>query len=275
MLQSVVLETANPMTLKIGDADPDELLVLTSISGLEPADVTLFTGDFARDGGYYQGRRVGQRNPVFNFKINPNYKENIDASDARTLLYRQFLDPLPDSDAVQVRLIDDRNPDRYLICYTEKFPADIFVQKPTAQISTLCVDPYLKSVDPTTGISGGGGWVNVPINYDGTADTGISFAGAATSPTPRITIENNGVKMILEKPGGFDPSVDNEEFEISTTIGNRYIFFDGVDRMAYLQDASWVYLTQASNNLRIYGTVPGDGKATITSYQYRSAWWGI
>jgi hypothetical protein len=33
MLQQVVLETANPMTLEIGNADPNEILILTSISG--------------------------------------------------------------------------------------------------------------------------------------------------------------------------------------------------------------------------------------------------
>lgn len=272
MLQTVVLETANPMTLEIGDADPDELLILTSISGLDPADVTLFTGDFARDGGYYQGRRVGQRNPVFNFKINPDYKNNIDASDARALLYRQFLDPQPDSDAVQVRLVDDRNPDRYLFCYTEKMPSDIFVQKPTAQVSTLCVDPYLKSVIETSGVNAGG-WLTIPVVYDGTADTGIQVTMKIVVATTQVILNNNGNLMKLVKS---TPFTVGDIIEIDTVIGSRSIKLNGVDIMALLTgDSEWISLTQANNILRVYGTVPSDGLAVATAYSFRSAWWGI
>lgn len=272
MLQTVVLETANPMTLAIGDADPDELLILTSISGLDPADVTLFTGDFARDGGYYQGRRVGQRNPVFNFKINPNYKDDIDASDARAILYRQFLEPEVDSDAVQVRLVDDRNPDRYLFCYTEKLPADIFVQKPTAQVSTICVDPYLRSVNATVAANAQG-WLTAPVQYDGTADTGFQVTIKVVIPTSQVILSNNGLFMKLVKG---TPFVAGDIITIDTTKGNRSIKLNGVDIMALLTgDSSWLYLGQVSNTLRAYGTTPSDGIATVTAYSYRSAWWGI
>lgn len=271
MLQSVVLETANPMILEIGEADPDELLILTSISGLSPADVTLFTGDFARDGGYYQGRRSGRRNPVFNFKINPDYANDIDASDARAILYRQFYEPQPDSDAVQVRLVDDRNPDRYMFCYTEKMPADIFVQKPTAQVSTICVDPYLKSVVETTA-SNPGGWLTVPLTYDGTADTGIQVTIKVVTATDQVILENNGVLMTLLKPSLF--AID-DIITIDTVQGQRYIRLNGVDVMALLDGSDWVYLTQASNSLKVYGAIPGDGRAVVTEYTYRSAWWGM
>lgn len=272
MLQSVVLETANPMILRIGDVDPDELLILTSISGLDPADVTLFTGDFARDGGYYQGRRVGQRNPVFNFKINPNYKDDVDASDARAILYRQFLEPQVNSDAVQVRLIDDRNPDRYLFCYTEKLPSDIFVQKPTAQVSTICVDPYLKSVIETSATNAGG-WLTAPIIYDGTADTGIQVTIKVVSSTSQIMLENNGLFMKLVK---LTPFFAGDIVTINTVNGSRSVKLNGVDIMAILTgDSKWLYLGQAANSLKAYGSAPSDGKAVVTAYSFRSSWWGI
>lgn len=59
MLNQVILQSSSPMTLDIDNADPEEILILKSISGLTPADVNLFTGEYARNGGYYQGRRVG------------------------------------------------------------------------------------------------------------------------------------------------------------------------------------------------------------------------
>lgn len=270
MLQQVVLETASPMTLEIGNADPDEILILTSISGLSPADVVLFTGEFAGNGGYYQGRRVAGRNPVFNFKINPDYVNDIDASDVRDILYRQFLDPQADSDGVQVRLVDDRRPDRYLICYTEKFPSDIFSKDTKAQISTLCVDGLLKSVDVTSAANTGG-WLTVPITYDGSADTGIQLSVKVVSATSTVIIENNGRLMTLE--GTF---VADDVIEINTVIGSRSIKLNGDDIMAALTaDSTWLYLTQAANLFKVYGVVAGDGLAVATEYTYRSEWWGI
>lgn len=270
MLQQVVLESANPMTLEIGNADPNEILILTSISGLSPVDVQLFTGEFARSGGYYQGRRVGMRNPVFNFKLNPNYALDIDVSDIRDLLYRQFLEPTANGDGLQVRLVDDRRPDRYFIGFTEKFPTEIFVKEPTAQISMLCVDPFLKSVDEISR-SQIGGWLTLPINYDGSADTGIELTIQVVGATPQITIENNNQTMILDYP-----FLLGDEVTINTIEGSRYIRRNGVDIMVALRAGSdWIQLTQASNLLQIYGENPSDAFASIREYTYRSEWWGI
>lgn len=272
MLQKVVLETANPIEFEIGEVDPDELIILTSISGLDPADVTLFTGDLSGDGGYYQGRRTGHRFPIFNFKINPNYAENADASDARAILYRQFLEPQPESDAVQVRLVDDRNPDRYLFCYAEKFPADIFAKKPTAQVSTVSVDPYLKSVEPKSAINPGG-WLVVPLVYDGTADTGFEVTIRVVSSTNQVVLENNGSRMILNRATPFPAG---SIIKINTIKGSRSIRLNDVDIMASLTgDSKWLYLSQASNTLKTYGLTASDGKTVVTAYSFRSSWWGI
>lgn len=270
MLQQVILETANPMTLEIGDVDPDEILILASISGLSPTDVTLFTGDYARSGGYYQGRRTGMRNPVFNFKLNEDYANNIDISDVRDILYRQFLEPQPDGDAVQVRLVDDRRPDRYMLCYTEKFPTEIFAKEPRAQISTISTDPYLFSVDETVA-SNPGGWLTVPVAYDGSADTGLQLTIRVIGATDTVIIENGTQQMILE--GSF---VADDVITIDTILGSRSIKLNDVDVMAALVAGSdWIYLTQASNSVRIYGEVPSDGLAVVTEVRYRSEWWGI
>lgn len=270
MLQQVIVESANPILFEIGNASPDELLVCTSISGLDSADIVLFTGDFAQKGGYYQGRRVGKRNPVFYFKINPNYAEDVDASDARDILYRTFLEPQADTDGVQIRLVDDRRPDRYFIGYTEKLPADIFTARPTAQVSMVCVEPMLKSVDATTA-ENPSGWIAVPISYDGSADTGIWLKARVVADTAQIKIENNSQQMVLQ--GEF---LANDIIEINTNHGQRMVRRNDEDVMATLTlDSDWLSLKQATNQMRIYGFFPGDGLAVVTEYSYRSEWWGI
>lgn len=272
MLQQVILQSSSPMTLDIDNADPDELIILKSISGLSPADLTLFTGDFARDGGYYQGRRATKRNPVFNLKLNPNYVDDISVSDARELLYRVFLEPQSLTDGLQVTLIDDRKPDRYFVCYTEKWDGELFEQKPVAVISTICVDPYLRSVNETVG-DNPGGWVSTPFAYDGSADTGIEVTMKVTSITNQVVMDINGQKMTLSKPSNF---AINDIIVINTTTGSRKITLNGADVMALLTASSkWIGLTNPDVVLSTYGTVPADGKAVITGYKFRSAWWGV
>lgn len=272
MLQQAILQSASPMTLDIASADPNEVLILTSISGLSPADLTLFTGDFARTGGYYQGRRVTKRNPVFNFKLNPDYVNDIDVSDVREGLYSVFLEPQALTDGLQVTLKDNKKPDRYFIGYTETFPADIFTDKPTAQISMLCVDPYLRSVTPVL-VNIPAGVVSTPFDYEGSADTGFQATIKVATAGTQVVLDLNGQTMVLNKPTNF---AVNDLITINTLEGSRSIKLNGVDVMAYLSGASkWLQLTKKANVLKAYGTASGDGKAVITSYGYRAAWWGV
>ena len=272
MLTSAVLQTATPMTLNIETVSPDEILVLKSISGLTSTDVTLYVGDFASYGGYYQGRRPGKRNPVMTFKINPDYKNNVEASDIRETLYRMFHEPTLGSDGVQVLLKDDRKPDRYFIGYTEKIDADHFDKKQEAVVSMICTDPLLKSANTTTA-SDAVGWVSTNINYDGSADTGIELTLKVKTATTQIVVDINGVTMTLSKAAGF---AVNDTIYINTNIGSRAIKQNGTDVMATLVSTSkWLQLTQPVNTFKTYGTAVGDGKVALMSYIFRSAWWGV
>ncbi len=269
MLTKAIVESSTPIEFNIENADPDEILILTSISGLSKAGAGLFTGEFAREGGYYQGRRAKQRNPVMNFKINPDYKNDIEVSDVREMLYRQFMDPHPDSDAVQVRLIDDRKPDRYFIGYTEDIEADMFEKEIKAQVSMLCTDPYLRSVEESSGINVKG-WFVSPIIYEGSADTGLEMEFKVLEVCTRLTIKNNAQSMVIE-----GPLLPGDVVTVNTSEGSRYIRRNGEDVMVRLQGNSWVALKQASNVMTIYSEVPNDGKVALTGYRYRAAWWGI
>jgi hypothetical protein len=270
MLTQAIVQSSTPMVLDIESVDPDEILICTSISGLSRAGATLFTGEFARAGGYYQGRRPKARNPVMNFKLNPDYVNDIEVSDVREMLYRQFMDPHADSDAVQVTLIDDRKPDRYFIGYTEDIEADMFEKEIKASVSMFCTDPFLRSAAETTE-SNVGGWFTYPIAYEGSADTGLEMDFKILGSTNQLTIVNNAEEMILD--GAF---VAGDVVSINTSEGSRKVQLNDEDVMVRLRSGSdWIQLKQASNTLTMYGSALGDGKVAMTSQKYRAAWWGV
>lgn len=277
MLTQVIVQSSTPMTLKVEDIVPTEILFLKGITGLSPEGLTLFTGDFARDGGYYQGRRIGQRNVVFTFKLNPDYTNNVETSDIRELLYKTFLEPLPASDAVQVLLDDDRKPDRYFIGYCEAINTDMWSQTQEAQVSLLCVDPYIRSSALTT-FTDASGVISTPFTYDGSADTGLKFQIKVATANQNIFVKINNDIMQLQHPTTY---AINDIIDVDTSIGTRSIKLTRsavtTDVMAHLQTTGvpWLQLKEAANTISTYGTTAADGKTKIMSYSYRSAWWGV
>jgi hypothetical protein len=271
MLQEVVLQTTPPKTFAIDAVDPDEIIIVKSISGLDPAALTLFTGDFARDGGYYQGRRSEQRNPVFNLKLNPDYAADVAVSDIREMLYGWFLEPSATSDGLQVVLKDDRRPDRYFTGYTENIPSDIFTNEPTAQISMLCVDPWIWSLAPVTETLAAG-WTTRTLPYQGSKQAGFQMTLLVKTATNQVIIDLDGVKMTLNKSFAV-----NDVITINTSKGFRYIRQNGSDIMVTLSStSSWLLLRKGSPNLlKIHGGVENDGKVVMTDYIFQDAWWGI
>lgn len=271
MLQTVILETEEPMSLSIGDADPDELLIVKNFSGLTAADVVLFTGDFSKEGGYYQGRRNGRRNPVLTLKLNPNYADDIDVSDIRDMLYQNFLEPLLDDDGVQIRLVDDRRPDRYLICYTETMPTDVFSKTTDVQISMICVDPYLLSVDTVNEVAPGDGYLSFPLEYAGSAKIGMTMLLTITSDTDYVYLANGSNEMVM-----YGPFLTGDTINLNTILRQRFIEVNGIRRIAVLQAGSkWLTLRRGTNALAVTGDGHTSGLVAITEYGYQEAWHGI
>lgn len=277
MLTQVVIQSSSPTTLNVEDIDPDEILILKNITGLSAKGLTLFTGDFARDGGYYQGRRAGKRNPVFTFKLNPNYAIDIEVSDIRELLYKMFLQPQVGSDAVQVLLKDDRKPDRYLIGYTEDIDTEMWSKEQSAMVSMICTDPYLRSAALTSFVDASG-VISTPFTYDGSATTGLKFQIKVATANQNIFVKINNDIMQLQHPTTY---AVNDIIDVDTSVGSRSIKLTRsavtTDVMAHLQTSGvpWLQLKEAANTISTYGTTAADGKTKIMSYSYRSAWWGI
>jgi hypothetical protein len=92
----------------------------------------------------------------------------------------------------------------------------------------------------------------------------------------------NGFSDIVTLPNATDimtlecTLVHGVILEVRTIQGQRSIKLNGVDRMSLLTSGpNWLQLKQQGNVLKSYGEASGDGKAVITSYSYRAAWWGI
>lgn len=270
MLTKVIVQTSTPVTFNVESVDPDEILVIKSISGLSRAGAELFTGEFARSGGYYQGRRAKKRSPLFNFRINPNYEKNILANDVRELLYRTFMEPSPTSDRVQVALFDDKLPERYLIGYTEDIEADMWNKEVSATVSMVTTDPFIRSAEEKVDISLSG-WYNLPITYEGTAKTGLELHLRLLTNASRVIIRNNDdkIEMVHDFMAG-------DNIILNTSEGSLRALVNGQDRMGTITgDSKWLQLAPGLNVVSSSGPVSGDGRAVITGYKYRAAWWGV
>lgn len=273
MLNSIIVQGTNPLTIPVTDVDPSAMLVLKSITGLTSGKVGLYTGDFATEGSYYQGRRAERIMPVMTFKMNPNYATDLALSDIRETLYRAFFQPQPGIDGVTVTLKDDRKPDRFFTGYTEAFETDQFSQSRDVQVSMQTLQGYLLSVAATT-ITDAVGLSTTTVNYDGSAPCGLEMLFKVNTATSVLNFYVNGKTMTLNRS-----FVVGDIVYINTKRGQRAIRLGGIagtDIMASLNPAStFLQLDRPSNTLRAYGSATGDGKVVMTSIGYQSAWWGI
>lgn len=270
MLETVIVDSEYPLTLNVENASHTDMLIVKSISGLTSAKVGLFTGDYASEGSYYQGRRPEKLNPVLTLKMNPDYANDVEVSDIRETLYRTFFHPYQDADGVIVRLQDDRRPERYFIGYCEDINTDQFSKDTSVQISLVCMDGYLFSYTPVSGADAAG-WASLAVQNEGSAKCGILATFKVNTATSVLTFEINDRKLILNRAFTVGQVVT-----IDTRKGSRSIKVGGTDIMAALDPASeWLQMDLLGNNIKAYGSVVGDGKVVMTSYTFRPQWWGL
>lgn len=283
MLTQILVDSANPFTLHIANATPKDSFLVRKITGLNPPDFSLFIGDFSRDGGIYQGRRVGTRNVVFTIDLNPNPALGETVSSLREVLYKAFLDPLSEADYLKIALYDDSLRVRYLVGYTEKFETDIFDSETTVQISIICPDPYLRDDVPTSIVDtlNGGPWSTLNFNYLGTAATGFEVALTLTSNTEILTLENNSKKMVIDMTEQVGTMYSGQKVFFTTTRGYRDIriktgLLPSIPIVASLTyDSPWIELTATANVMKVYGATSADIVGVINTLTYSPAYWGV
>lgn len=263
------------LSLPVIGATPKTSLLVRSITGLNPPDTTLFIGDYSRDGGNYQGRRVGNRNPVLTLDLNPNPALGETVDGLRQILYKAFQSPLVNADHVKLNLLDDSGLVRYVVGYTEKFDGDIFSQDTVAQISMICPDPYIRDNFETV-LSNGVGWTTVPFTYHGTAPTGFQATIHIDIATPTLTLNNNGETLVINRDFDIGDTV-----VITTVRGSRSLLVtpvggSQVSALAGLTPGStWLSLSAQANTMKVYGETTADLIASIRQLRYVQAYWGI
>lgn len=276
MLTRVDVQSENPFYLNIRDARPTDSIIVEKIEGLSPPDIDLFMGDYARDGGFYSGRRVPPRTVIFTLLLNPNYRNGETADGLRRMLYRAFLDPFIDSDNPGFRLKDDELPERIFSGYTEKFEGDIFSDDTTVQITVRCPDPYLRDYEQTSLELIG---PSSPFNYSGDAETGMIVTAEIVVATDVLVLDLNERKMVLSYPFSAGDKV-----VVNTNRGSRSIRLTrevgGVTTTtdilyARVPETPWLEIHSASNTIQAYGSSETSAVANITELKYYARYWGI
>lgn len=272
MLTRVDVQSENPFFLNIRDARPTDSIIVEKIEGLNPPDIDLFIGDYARDGGSYGGRRVPPRDVTFTLQYNPNYKNNESVSGLRTMLYKAFLDPYSADDNLKIVLHDDEVPDRYFTGYTSKFEGDLFSDETIAQIVMRCPNPYL--LDSAETLTGSNGPSHI-FQYHGTAETGFETGITVTSPTNVLNLDLNGKRMTLTYP-----FVTNDLVSIDTQRGFRRIqvIRGTTTDILYAMTSppsSWLELHNKDNLIKVYGETASSNVANIIMVRFRAQHWGV
>lgn len=276
MLTQIDINSENAFFVRVVGATAKDSLLVRKITGLSPPDISLFIGDYARDGGIYQGRRVGNRNVVITFDLNPNPALGETVKGLRELLHKSFYDPLAEADFLQLNLHDSEGGVRYLVGYSEKFESEIFEPETMAVISLICPDPYLRDANEVT-LNNAGGWTTVPFTYAGTAETGFTANILVNTATSTITLDNNGKQMVINRS-----FAAGDVIKLNTNRGARSItLLPGgtgaeVSLLPYLTATSkWLELHSQANTMKIYGATTGSVPAGVTQLKYRQAFWGI
>lgn len=287
MLTSIDVDSDNSFSMPILGITPKDSLLIRHITGLNPPNLNLFIGDYSRDGGIYQGRRVGNRNVVITMEMNPNPALGETVSSLRERLYKAFVDPLVEADYVKLSLHLDDGRLLYLVGYAETFETEIFSAEALAQISIICPDPYIRD-DEATILTHEGGWVTVPFTYTGTAETGFEAEIEILTPTPKLVLSNN---TLTDDTGDSNYTkgrmIINREFVagdvviINTVRGYRRLWLtpEGGSTISIMGDLTptspWLELHSQANTMKVYGTTPTDFPAVIRSLTYVQAYWGI
>lgn len=263
------------LALPILGVNTMDSLLIRSVTGLNPPDIDLFIGEYSRDGGSYQGRRVGNRNVVMTIDLNPNPALGETVSGLRDLLYKTFADPLVNADHVELVLREDDGRVRNLYGYCEKFETELFGIETMAQISMICPDPYIRDLDVTVLTNETSTWVSVPFIYGGTAETGFETEIIISANTPVLHVRNNDQVMV------FNYAFQNEDIvrlntkrgERSVTVSRGGVVTSLLPALSYT--SPWIELHSQSNTLNVYGETPSSYTAGIKTLSYRASYWGV
>lgn len=272
-------ESADSIVFKIKGATPKDRYILREVTGLTPPEKNLFISDLARDGAVYQGRRVGTRNVVFTFDLNPNPSLGETVTQLRDKVQKLVMGGVGSSGAethIRILLEYENKPPRYTDGWLETFEAGLFTEENLVQLSILCPDPYLHGSEVV--ISKDPGYITMPLNYVGTADTGFeALIQIETNSASKLSLAVDEQTMEFDFQG---PLQKNSLIEINTTVGEQSTKITtsaGVFNLLPVLNprSRWLRIGPHTSTTSVFGENPGNFVASIKQFTYKPSYWGL
>lgn len=271
MLNLVEARTDTGNVLSLPFAVPSGGLLVEGITGLDPADATVVSTDFALlDGEDYQSSRTAKRNIVMTVGMQPDWTTSQETSDLRETLYDWFM---PKS-SVSLRFYRDGKDAVDIAGRVETFDAPLFAADPVATISILNFDPRFSN--PVATVFNGSTVPDastLPCTYLGNVDVGFLFTLNVNSVIPGFTLYNNRPDGTTQQLTFTAALLPGDVVNISTISGNKYATLTRGGMTSSLlyavsSTSNWITLNKGVNAIRCL-TVSGVSIPYTITYNYK------
>lgn len=233
--------------------------IIDKIDGLGPVEANVNTTEMVVDGDHFNSSRIGKRNVVMDLIFYSETGTGIE--DVRQKSYKLF----PTKKLVYVEIETD-NHTLWTKGYIEKNDPDIFSENEGNQVSIICPDPKMYSVETQseTLIVG-----ENTVEYEGEVEVGTVITFAIGSDIEKPVAQGVPAFTIsCSKPDGSIQSIDiftpsngfhaGDTIIISSVTGNKYAIWTEsgteVDHNALhliSQNPDWITLEEGDNNIQI------------------------
>lgn len=288
MIKSITVTNYLGQSKKFELSRPDKSgFAITNIEGLGPSKSNILTTEVAtNDGAIFNSARSEVRNIVITF----DFRFAKDVEEARHESYKYF----PNKKKLKLVIeTDKRTCETY--GYVEDNDPSIFSQYETTQISIICTDPYLYSLEKNITVFSGvesifefpfsneslsGNLLEISalrvdthqtVYYEGDSEIGILISIHAIGEAKNVTIYNTGTREVMKLDSAKIEAltgsgiVAGDEIEISTVKGNKYIKLirDGLETNILNcldKKTSWFQISKGDN---IFAYTADEGEANL------------
>ena len=246
---------------------------IDSIDGIGPVEADINTTEMVVDGDLFNSSRIGKRNIILDLIFYSETGTGIE--DVRQKSYKLF----PTKKLVYVEIETD-NRTLWTKGYVEKNEPDIFQENESTQVSIICPDPKMYSVEGQEETLTIG---NTTVEYEGEVEVGtvIIFTVGSTIEKP-VAQGVPAFTISCSKPNGSTQSIDiftpsngfhaGDTITISSVTGDKYAIWteDGTDvdhNALHLisQNPDWITLEEGENNIQIVDADSALSSVTMTN----------
>lgn len=256
MLTSVEVRTSQGSSLMLNLEDDNSGVTVEKIEGLDPVKATLVSSSFANlDGQQFHSARREARNITMRLGLEPVFISDT-VQDLRRRLYGFFM---PKS-TIFMQFTTGEGETREIYGVVESFETPLFTKDPGVDVSIMCFDPdFIDSTLATFSGSTTSANVEVPIDYEGTVETGIVLKLHVDRTLGQFTVYHRPPDGTLRSLDFVASLSAGDEVEISTVVGNKYAHLTraGVQSSllyAVLPQSNWIELQPGDNLFHVYAT---------------------